>query len=140
MPSPDAFQDDLPLQIVAWVRQYREDLKVSPEALGRLGEIALDRGLDGVAEILPAAVAVADRHLELSDLPQASPQALFIDHVLETDDPLGTLERRLLTEVLDRCDWRMQEAADRLGMSRVTLWRKIRDYGIERPSGSEVKR
>ncbi len=140
LPSPDAFQDDLPLQIVAWVRQYREDLKVSPEALGRLGEIALDRGLDGVAEILPAAVAVADRHLELSDLPQASPQALFIDRALETDDPLGTLERRLLTEVLDRCDWRMQEAADRLGMSRVTLWRKIRDYGIERPSGSEVKR
>ncbi len=140
LPSPDAFQDDLPLQIAAWVRQFHEDLKVSPEALGRLGEIALDRGLDGVAEILPAAVAAADRQLELSDLPQASPQALCIDDALETDDPLGTLERRLLCEVLDRCDWRMQEAADRLGMSRVTLWRKTRDYGIERPSGSEVKR
>ena len=98
-------------------------------------EIALERGLDGVAEILPAAVAVASGRLELSDLPQPSPQSLFIDHVLESDDPLGALERRLLTEVLQRCDWRMQEAADRLGMSRVTLWRKTRDYGIERPSG-----
>ncbi|RLA18518.1 MAG: sigma-54-dependent Fis family transcriptional regulator, partial [Gammaproteobacteria bacterium] len=73
--------------------------------------------------------------LELSDLPQPSPQTLFIDHVLESDNPLGALERRLLTEVLERCDWRMQEAADRLGMSRVTLWRKTRDYGIERPTG-----
>ncbi|MEN8164186.1 MAG: helix-turn-helix domain-containing protein [Acidobacteriota bacterium] len=135
LPSPEVLQAELPLQLAAWVRQYREDLEISPEALGRLGEIALDRGLDGVAEILPAAVAAADRRLELSDLPQPSSQTLFIDHVLETDDPLGTLERRLLTEVLERCEWRMQEAADRLGMSRVTLWRKTRDYGIERPSG-----
>lgn len=133
LPCTEALQNELPFQLVAWVQQYREDLEVSAEALGRLGEIALERGLDGVAEILPAAVAVADRCLELSDLPQPSPQALFIDHVLETDDPLGTLERRLLTEVLERCEWRMQEAADRLGMSRVTLWRKTRDYGIERP-------
>ncbi len=135
LPPPEVLQDDLPLQVAAWVRQFRENLEISTEALGRLGEIALERGLDGVAEILPAAVAVADGRLELSDLPQSSPQTLFIDHVLESDDPLGTLERRLLTEVLERCDWRMQEAADRLGMSRVTLWRKTRDHGIERPSG-----
>lgn len=133
LPSPEVLQNDLPFQVAAWVRQFREELEISSEALGRLGEIALERGLDGVAEILPAAVSVADRRLELSDLPQPSSQTLFIDRVLETEDPLGTLERRLLTEVLERSEWRMQEAADRLGMSRVTLWRKTRDYGIERP-------
>jgi transcriptional regulator of acetoin/glycerol metabolism len=36
--------------------------------------------------------------------------------------------------VLDRSEWRMQEAADRLGISRVTLWRKLKDHGIERPT------
>ena len=36
-------------------------------------------------------------------------------------------------EVLDRSGWRMQNAAERLGISRVTLWRKLRDHGIERP-------
>lgn len=133
LPSVETLHDDLPFLLAAWVRQHRENLEISPEAMGRLGEMALEHGLDGVAEILPAAVAVADGRLELSDLPQPSAQALFIDHVLESDDPLGTLERRLLTEVLERCDWRMQEAADRLGMSRVTLWRKTRDHGIERP-------
>ncbi|RLE27270.1 MAG: hypothetical protein DRJ65_03315 [Acidobacteria bacterium] len=135
LPSSEVLRDDLPILLASWVRRFREDLEVSTEALGRLVEIALERGLDGVAEILPAAVAVAAGRLELSDLPQPSPQTLFIDHVLESDDPLGALERRLLTEVLERCDWRMQEAADRLGMSRVTLWRKTRDYGIERPTG-----
>lgn len=133
LPSPETLKADLPLQVVAWVRQFHKDLEIGKEALGRLVEIALEGGFDRVAEVLPTAVAVADGRLELKHLPQLSPQALFIDHVLEADDPLGMMETRLLTEVLKRCDWRMQEAADRLGMSRVTLWRKTRDYGIERP-------
>jgi transcriptional regulator of acetoin/glycerol metabolism len=43
------------------------------------------------------------------------------------------MERRLVNEALVACDWRMQEAADVLGVSRVTLWRKVKDLGIERP-------
>jgi transcriptional regulator of acetoin/glycerol metabolism len=57
----------------------------------------------------------------------------LIDELLLDDDPFAALERRLLTEVLRRSGWRMQEAADRLGVSRVTLWRKLKDHGIERP-------
>jgi len=140
LPSPEDLIDDLPLVIATWVQRYRKGLGLSAPALGRLIEIALEAGFDGIAEILPAAVAVAQDRLDLEDLPKTSPQKLFIDHVLETEDPLGTLERRLLTEVLERVGWRTQEAADRLGMSRVTLWRKTRDYGIERPGGCEEKR
>jgi transcriptional regulator of acetoin/glycerol metabolism len=39
----------------------------------------------------------------------------------------------LLRAALERCDWRMQEAAEKVGVSRVTLWRKMKDLGIERP-------
>jgi len=39
-----------------------------------------------------------------------------------------------LREVLERSEWRMQEAADRLCISRVTLWRKMKELGIEKPS------
>ncbi len=134
LPSPDALKNDLPVLLASWIERLREDLEVSSEAMGRLVEISLERGLDGVSEILPVAVAVANQRLDVCDLPQPSAQTIFIDRVLESDDPLGTLEHRLLTEVLERCDWRMQEAADRLGMSRVTLWRKTREYGIERPT------
>jgi transcriptional regulator of acetoin/glycerol metabolism len=38
----------------------------------------------------------------------------------------------VLREVVELCGWRMQEAADRLGISRVTLWRKMKDLGIEK--------
>jgi transcriptional regulator of acetoin/glycerol metabolism len=33
----------------------------------------------------------------------------------------------------------MQEAADRLGISRVTLWRKLKDHRIERPGNGGDK-
>ncbi len=140
LPSTEALREDLPLQLTAWIRQLRDDLEVSGEALDHLVEIALTRGFDGVQEILPAAVAIADGRLEREDLSGSSAPALLIDRALESEDPLGAVERQLLTEVLERVGWRMQEAADLLGMSRVTLWRKTRDHGIERPSGLEAGR
>jgi two-component system, NtrC family, response regulator AtoC len=40
------------------------------------------------------------------------------------------LERRRLLVALDEAGGKKQEAADLLGMSRTTLWRKLREHGI----------
>lgn len=48
---------------------------------------------------------------------------------------LGELERRHIAEVLDRTGWHQGRAAERLGISPKTLYRKIREYGFTRPSG-----
>lgn len=133
LPSVRQLADDLPFIMAAWIRQSRPELEIAPEALRWLGEIAGERGLDGVAEILPAVLAGTRGRLKPGDVSRSVPQTVFIDQALDSDDPLGALERAFLVEVLQRHDWKMQEAADQLGMSRVTLWRKTRDYGIERP-------
>ena len=72
--------------------------------------------------------------LEESHLPQDGHRAVLVDELLEQGNPMAALEQRLIEEVLVRNGWRMQEAAEALGISRVTLWRKLKDYGIERPS------
>jgi DNA-binding NtrC family response regulator len=41
-------------------------------------------------------------------------------------------ERAHIERVLAACDMRYQEAARRLGISRTTLWEKIKRYGIDR--------
>lgn len=48
------------------------------------------------------------------------------------DVPLhSTQERELLGEALRLAGWNRSKAARRLGIDRTTLWRKIREYGLE---------
>ena len=57
----------------------------------------------------------------------------FIDLALKQNDPFKTLERQLVLKVLSQTDWNYQEAAYRLKISRTTLWRKLKDFGISYP-------
>jgi transcriptional regulator of acetoin/glycerol metabolism len=47
-------------------------------------------------------------------------------------DPLGQAEREALLAVLDARQWHVSRAAQQLGISRNTLYRKLRKYGITR--------
>ncbi|MGY8821730.1 MAG: helix-turn-helix domain-containing protein, partial [Pseudomonadales bacterium] len=47
-------------------------------------------------------------------------------------DPLGQAERDALLAVLDARQWHVSRAAQQLGISRNTLYRKLRKYGITR--------
>jgi two-component system response regulator HydG len=48
---------------------------------------------------------------------------------------LRDLERRHIEEMLICCGWNQREAAKRLSIGYNTLWRKIKEYGLERASG-----
>jgi transcriptional regulator with PAS, ATPase and Fis domain len=45
---------------------------------------------------------------------------------------LRDLERRHIEEMLIHCGWNQREAAKRLSIGYNTLWRKIKEYGLER--------
>ena len=49
----------------------------------------------------------------------------------EEDLNLEKMERKLIEKALRRSRNRRKVAADELGISERTLYRKIRDYGIE---------
>ena len=51
---------------------------------------------------------------------------------------LEELERRHIGEVLEKVDWHQGRAADILGISPKTLYRKIREFGFQRPRGALV--
>jgi DNA-binding NtrC family response regulator len=48
------------------------------------------------------------------------------------------LERRLVTDALERHGWRMTAAARELGLERSHLYKKLKALGIERPDGSDM--
>ncbi len=49
------------------------------------------------------------------------------------DLSLRTVERRHIRKVLEICEWNITRAARELGIDRVTLYNKMKRYGIERP-------
>jgi transcriptional regulator of acetoin/glycerol metabolism len=49
------------------------------------------------------------------------------------DTTLADRERRAIVETLNATGWRLTETARRLGISRTTLWRRLRLWGIDGP-------
>jgi len=134
LPHLDDLSDDLPRMIGEWVDELAPGKSVSAAALDRLVSIAVAGGLEEVERILDTALAAASERVDVHHLPEDGQRAVLVDELLKTKNPLAALEELVLREVVERCGWRMQDAAERLGISRVTLWRKMKDLGIERNS------
>lgn len=49
-------------------------------------------------------------------------------------ETLANREREAIVGTLHATGWRLTETARRLGISRTTLWRRLRDWGIEAPA------
>jgi transcriptional regulator of acetoin/glycerol metabolism len=52
---------------------------------------------------------------------------------------LAERERQDIEAALNETGWQLARAARRLGISRTTLWRRLKQYGLERPT-SGVRR
>lgn len=55
--------------------------------------------------------------------------------VLRAADTLAERERHAIVETLNSTGWRLTETARRLGISRTTLWRRLREWGVDAPTG-----
>ena len=80
-----------------------------------------------------AAVLAKQKNVEISDLPSAIRDAAP-PVSLETSGTIVENEKKLLQEVLDECGWNKKKAALQLGISRSTLYEKIKKYQINKPT------
>jgi two-component system response regulator HydG len=79
------------------------------------------------------AVLAKRSKVEISDLPVAIRD---IAPSLASEAP-GTIvenEKKLLQEVLEECDWNKKKAALQLGISRSTLYEKLKKYQLQKPT------
>jgi PAS domain S-box-containing protein len=131
--------EDIPLLVTHFIEKFNTQMGRNIQGIA-----------DGVLEILEAypwpgnirELANAIEHafvhakgvlIHPSDLPQhvaSIPVPAAKPRISDRKQALDNIERELIIKELQESNWRKSVAAERLGMSRVTLWRKMEKYGI----------
>lgn len=106
----------------------RPDLQLAPEARTRIlsfgwpGNVRQLRNVIDSAVVMAEGTAIVEDDLGIRDPRSGELESLKIDF----------WERKLIAKALERSDDNVPQAAEMLGISRATLYRKIDEYGIER--------
>ena len=137
LPSLSERREDIPLLVDHFIRQFNAKTGksiqgISQEAMRVLMDYAWPgnvRELENAIE--HAFVQCAGGVLSTEHLPQdLRPERSVVDEVLERTDPLAENEKVLLQRVLQNVQGHRGKAAEILGISRPTLWRKMKKHGL----------
>jgi transcriptional regulator with GAF, ATPase, and Fis domain len=125
-------------------RRHDRAVILSPEAMRDLLSYDWPGNVRELENALEYAVAVSQTQtIHPQDLPleitatnplhqPAPPQTASVDHPRTQASAAATPEYERIRATLDQYQWRRAEAAEALGMSRTTLWRKMRELGLTR--------
>ena len=106
------------------------------ESARRLADIEPDAAPDRADALRPRLVALGGRVAALRSGGTSLGEVVFLPHV-EQARTLAERERQAIVDTLQRTGGRLAEAARRLGISRTTLWRRLKAYGL-RPGNGRV--
>lgn len=139
LPSLAERRDDIPL--LAHYFLHRHGLRmgrtlkdISPEAMAILQGYDYPGNIRELANLMERALALAEgQRLEVWHLPEQL-RSLKLWVLRPGDEPLPSLEeqeRRYILQVLEHTAGNRTQAAQILGIDRVSLWRKLKRYGLE---------
>jgi len=129
-------RNDIPLQARYFMGRFAAEQgknmsELSSEAMRLLLDYPWPGNVRELENCIEHAVVLAKgNRIEVSDLPSA----LYHAEASDTSESHGTImenEAKLLKEVLEDCNWNKKQAALRLGISRNTLYRKLKKYNIQ---------
>lgn len=128
---------DLPLLVQQITRRHKargsQPAKFDKEALGILASLKYEGNLRELEDIVTQAIALArDGEVTrdtLAALGLQVPQSEAIDTDMKSQ--LEHEEKRVIMDELKRNPHNLKQVARNLNISRTTLWRKMRRYGIE---------
>jgi len=132
-------REDIPLLaehfLARFARRQGRVLRLSAGATERLlryGWPGNVRELENAMERL--AILASDETVAPGDLLAHVGAGLAVGQApgLAAEQTLAEAERAYIIQILERYGWNHSRAAEVLGIGRTTLWRKLKDYGIEK--------
>ena len=132
-------RNDIPLLSRYFLRRFaaeqnKEIEDFSSEAMRLLLDYSWPGNVRELENSIEHTAVLAKRSkIEISDLPSAIRDAAAVVFP-ETPGTIFENEKKLLQEVLQECDWNKKKAALQLGISRSTLYEKLKKYQIMKPT------
>jgi DNA-binding NtrC family response regulator len=123
--------EDIPVLADYFVRKYcsamgKPLITFDPGALKRLEEFPFPGNIRELENMIERAIVVGNgKKIQVKDLP------LGTDKVYTTVESLDELEKNHILHILDKYNWNISAAAKALKVDRVTLYNKIRKYGLK---------
>ena len=130
---------DIPLLAQHFLTQFAgaSTPVLTADAIALMQEYSWPGNIRELRNVIERVVLLArrgDREIRAQDLPLLTTAAMSRAAV-GSATTLAELERQHIDAVLSQTNWHQGNAAKILGISSKTLYRKIREYGFERPKG-----
>lgn len=125
-------REDIPLLANHFIKKYctsmsRELISVDQAALKRLEAYDFPGNVRELENMIERAIVVGNgKEIKLNDLPLAK------DMISSTYESLEDLEKKYVLDVLTKNDWNISKSARILKVDRVTLYNKIKKFGLSK--------
>ncbi len=138
-------REDIPLLVKHFIEQFNQELgrqvrQVAPEALNLLENYSYPGNIRELQNIIEHAfVCCEDDVIRLRHLPKDIQEwQAGAPKDRGTDTSLKRLEHDTIVQILEQSGWRYKTASELLGISRATLWRKLKRMGLRGEKGVSI--
>jgi transcriptional regulator with PAS, ATPase and Fis domain len=129
-------KDDIPPLVRHFLQKFNQEMRrkvghVSLDAIKLLTEYDYPGNVRELENIIEhAMVFCTGEVLEAEHLQKEIREPDKFKEMIKAERPLATIEKEVMLKILNDTHWNYQKTATRLGMSRTTLWRRIKLYGL----------
>ncbi len=123
--------EDIPLLVDYFIAKYctsmnKQLLTIEPAALKRIMEYQFPGNIRELENMIERAIVVGNgKKIQLKDLPFGK------DVIDSTMESLDDFERTFILQILNKYSWNISRTAAALKVDRVTLYHKIKKYGLK---------
>ncbi|OGW14129.1 MAG: hypothetical protein A3G93_03740 [Nitrospinae bacterium RIFCSPLOWO2_12_FULL_45_22] len=129
-------KEDIHLLITHFIEKFNKEMgksinNISPQAMNVLMNYYYPGNIRELRNIIEHSFICSRGN---TILPEHLPRELLKEEqrleITAERGSLNSVEKEWILKVLEKTDWKYSEAAKRLGISRTTLWRKVRSYDL----------
>ena len=123
--------EDIPLLVDYFIRKYCTSMNkplagIDSAALSKLESYSFPGNIRELENMIERAIVIGNgKRIQLKDLPIENGKPGF------TAESLDELEKTFIQQILDKYDWNISRSAKALKIDRVTLYNKIKKYGLK---------